>query len=61
MLFLAVKSSSHVLVLKSQFHENDMFSIKMDPCLLFYSSKDLDLSKSKYSLKLIFISSSVNE
>ena len=47
-----------IVVLLSQFLENDMFSIEIDPCLLFRSSKGLEKTLTfKISLKRIFTSS----
>ena len=49
-------------ILTSQFLENDMFSIEMDPCMQFRSSKGLEETLTfKISVKRIFTSSSVIE
>ena len=50
------------VILISQFLETDMFSIEMDPCVQFCSSKSLQKTLTfKFALKRIFTSSSVIE
>ena len=50
------------VVLISQFLENDMFSIEMDPCVQFRSDKGLEKTLTfKISLKQIVTSSSMIE